>query len=87
MVKHVKQVSEMEVTIRMIEKGLTQKSIAKKLGVSHNMVNLVMRKHKRTAWLQVAIAETLGFPVLAMFPDHDPEYGLGPRPKRRASYA
>lgn len=62
------------------ERGVTQRAIALKLGVSEMTVSDVVRKKSISDHVMRAIADAIGRPVQAIFP----EYYNHP-PKRRTS--
>ena len=58
----------MEIKILLIRAGITQSSIARKLGVTNSFVNQVIKGHRHTERVKMAIAEAVGKPVEKLWP-------------------
>ena len=55
------------VKIEILRRDLTQKELARRLGVSLPQINMVVNGKRRTLWIRRAIAEELGMKVEDLF--------------------
>jgi len=62
----------LEIKIEMLRSGITQPSIAKKLGVSTVYVHQVIRGLRRSQTIRQTIAEAVGKSVEELWPEESP---------------
>jgi transcriptional regulator with XRE-family HTH domain len=67
-VKGVITLTPQEIKANLILKGITQASIAKKLGVTESLVSMVIHGKVKNSEVRKAIAKAIGKPVREIFP-------------------
>ncbi|MFA6721040.1 MAG: helix-turn-helix domain-containing protein [Candidatus Cloacimonadaceae bacterium] len=64
-----------DIKVNLLRKGVSMRSIAKKLGVSHNAVALVVKHKLMSRRIMEAVAAALDLDVLTVFPELQEKQG------------
>ncbi len=81
----VTHMSLRDIRKRLIDLDLSEARLAAALGVSRQMLHLVLHGQLVTPWLRRAVAERLGWTYRAMWGEDDPGTMRGVRAARRTS--
>jgi lambda repressor-like predicted transcriptional regulator len=66
--KGVRILTPQEIRAALLIKGITQASIAKKLGVTESLVSMVVHGKEKNSEIRKAIAKAVGKPIREIWP-------------------